>query len=361
MRPSGREGTATGTLRPVREGSGWRAVRAARHDRAVEDGRDTGTARVLDTAEEHLTRDVPYAGPSELAGDVRDRLAGRRFASAAALAVLEDGRLTGLVDLEALLAAEGHTPLHALVEAEPTVVRRGVDQERAVHHLVRSGASSLAVVDDEGAFLGLIPPARLLAVLVEEHDEDLARLGGFLASTASARSAAEEPVGRRFWHRIPWLLLGLAGAALAAAIVGSFEDELEEEVLLAFFVPSVVYMADAVGTQTEAVVIRGLAVGVRPSHIVVRELVTGLLVGAAIGAAFVPLAWVGWGSGDVAIAVALALLASCSVATLVAMGLPFLLHRLDRDPAFGSGPLATVIQDLLSIVIYFAVTVPIVL
>jgi magnesium transporter len=28
---------------------------------------------------------------------------------------------------------------------------------------------------------------------------------------------------------------------------------------------------------------------------------------------------------------------------------------LGRDPAFGSGPLATVIQDLLSILIYFAI------
>jgi magnesium transporter len=316
---------------------------------------------VLDTAAEHVARRVPCASPSELAGDVRRALAGQRYESADTIAVLEDGRLGGLVEIEALLAADEDTPIGSLVAAEPTVVHPGVDQERAVHHLVRSGASSLAVVDEHGAFLGLIPPGRMLAVLVEEHDEDLARLGGFLSSTESARSAAEEPVGRRFWHRIPWLLLGLAGAAVAAAIVGSFEDELEEEVLLAFFVPSVVYMADAVGTQTEAVVIRGLAVGVAPGRVVVRELVTGLLVGAAIGAAFMPLAWVVWGSGEVAVAVALALLASCSVATLVAMGLPFLLHRLGRDPAFGSGPLATVIQDLLSIVIYFAVTVPIVL
>ena len=54
-----------------------------------------------------------------------------------------------------------------------------------------------------------------------------------------------------------------------------------------------------------------------------------------------------------AAAVALALFASCSIATLVAMALPSLFQRLGTDPAFGSGPLATVVQDLLSIVIYF--------
>lgn len=37
------------------------------------------------------------------------------------------------------------------------------------------------------------------------------------------------------------------------------------------------------------------------------------------------------------------------------MGLPWLFHRLHRDPAFGSGPLGTVIQDFLSIAIYLGI------
>ena len=57
-------------------------------------------------------------------------------------------------------------------------------------------------------------------------------------------------------------------------------------------------------------------------------------------------------------AVALALLCSCTIATVVAMALPIGFHALGIDPAFGSGPLATVIQDLLSIAIYFAIAVP---
>lgn len=51
---------------------------------------------------------------------------------------------------------------------------------------------------------------------------------------------------------------------------------------------------------------------------------------------------------------ALALFGACSTATLVAIALPASLRRLGFDPAFGSGPLATVVQDLVSIVIYFA-------
>ena len=182
----------------------------------------------------------------------------------------------------------------------------------------------------------------------------MARMGGYLASTASARHATEERVVARLGHRLPWLLVGLVGVMAAAGVVGSFESQLEANVLLAAFLPGVVYMADAVGTQTETLAIRGLAVGVSPGSIVGREALTGLVVGALVAVAFLPVAAVVGGAWDVGVVVALALLVACSVATVVALVLPWLLHRSGRDPAFGAGPLATVVQDLLSIVVYLA-------
>jgi magnesium transporter len=225
---------------------------------------------------------------------------------------------------------------------------------------VQHGDSSLAVVDSDGQFAGLVPPRRLLAVFLHEHDEDMARLGGFLRGASTAIAASEEGVLLRFWHKLPWLLLGLAGAVLSADIVGAFEGRLEDNVTLAFFIPGIVYLADAVGTQTETLVIRGLSVNIPLRRTVRRELVTGLLVGIALAAAFFPIAAWRWGEADVALAVSLSLLAACSMATIVAMVLPAAFQRLGRDPAFGSGPLATVIQDLLSIVIYFAISLAIV-
>jgi magnesium transporter len=191
--------------------------------------------------------------------------------------------------------------------------------------------------------------------LEEEHEEDLARLGGFLVGASVARTASLEAVARRLWHRLPWLAIGLAGAMLSAGIVASFEEQLRAEVLLAFFVPAVVYMADAVGTQTETVVIRGMSAGVGMRDVFGRELATGLAIGALLAAAFFAFVLAIWGEPRVALSVSIALFVSASIATLVAMLLPYTLARLGRDPAFGSGPLATVIQDLLSIVVYFAV------
>jgi magnesium transporter len=238
------------------------------------------------------------------------------------------------------------------MDADPPVVAPGIDREMAAWKSVRHGEGSLAVVDAEGAFVGLLPPARLLGILLSEHEQDAARLGGYLHDTAAARLASEERVARRLWHRLPWLLLGLIGAIAAAEFVGAFEAELEQNVVLAFFLPSIVYLADAVGTQTETLMVRGLSVGVTVRHVIRREVITGLVIGVVLALAFFPFAALRWDDTSVATTISLALLLACSTATAVAMVLPWLLHRLGSDPAFASGPLGTVIQDLLSIVIY---------
>ena len=82
------------------------------------------------------------------------------------------------------------------------------------------------------------------------------------------------------------------------------------------------------------------------------------MLSLVVSAVFLPVALAGWGDLDVALAVSLALCASSVVSTLVAIALPWAFQRLGSDPAFGSGPLATVLQDLLTIAIYFALAVP---
>lgn len=308
-----------------------------------------------DTASAHVCRAVPRVAPGTTAHEVRSALTAEHYESVADIAVCRDDRLVGLVPLEAVLSAPGGSRIESLMDADPPVVAPGTDQEIAAWKAVDHGETSLAVIDASGGFVGLVPPRRLLAVLLAEHDEDLERLSGVLRSTTTARRASGEPVSRRIAHRLPWLVLGLLGALASAGIVSSFQRDLESTITLAFFLPGVVYMADAVGTQTEAVVIRGLSVGVPIGRVVRRELLTGLAVGVVIAAAFLPVGMAFWADADVVVAVALALFAACSTATLAAMALPWLFDRLGADPAFGSGPLATVVQDLLSLLIYFAV------
>jgi magnesium transporter len=137
--------------------------------------------------------------------------------------------------------------------------------------------------------------------------------------------------------------------------VAAFEHQLQANLILAFFLPGIVYLADAVGTQTETLVVRGLSVGIPIRRVVRQELVTGVLIGAGLGLVSTTVALWRWDSTPFVTVLGLSLAAACATATAVAIALPWLLDRLGGDPAFGSGPLATVIQDLLTILIYFAV------
>lgn len=166
------------------------------------------------------------------------------------------------------------------------------------------------------------------------------------------RATTVEGVRKRLVHRLPWLGIGLLGAMASAWMVGAAEEELAKTVAVAFFLPAIVYMADAVGTQTEVLAVRGLAVGVSIREIVLKELLAGFLIGVCISATFFPFCLLMYGDASLSVAVSISLLVSSTVASVVALALPWILSSLGKDPAFGSGPISTVIQDLLSIAIY---------
>lgn len=317
---------------------------------------DLGTDAALHLA----TLDVPIVDPASRADSILGQLRDTGYASIAEIPVCDDGILVGLLRVEDLVRAHPDTSAADLMDRDPPQVGPGLDRERAAWKAVHHAERSLAVVDAEGRFLGLILPHRLLAVVLEEHSEDLARLGGYLHDAEAGRTASSEPIQRRYLHRLPWLIVGLAGAMAAAELVGAFEQRLQEHLLIAFFVPGIVYLADAVGTQTEAIIIRGLSLGVSVRQVAAREIVTGILVGATLGMLLLPIVWLRWDDAEVAVAASIGLFLACAIANVVALSLPALLTRLRVDPAFGSGPIATVVQDLLSILIYFGVVTVIV-
>jgi len=325
------------------------------HDPLIANGRVT-----FETAAHHACHHVPVVTPDQRSEEVRQSLLGQQYESASHIVVCDDGRFLGVVRIEDLLSAPADSAIGEIMDRDAPVVAPGVDQEVAAWHAVRHEESALSVVDREGRFVGVIPPHRLLAVLLSEHEEDLSRLGGFTESAVAARKTSVEPVERRFRHRIPWLLVGLCGALLAADFVGWFEAQLQHKVMLAFFIPGIVYLADAVGTQTETIIVRGLSVGVAMRRMVARELLAGLAIGLALAVVAGPLVWWRWGEADVALCVALSIFAASNAATIAGMTVVWLLAAFGRDPAFGTGPLSTVIQDLLSILIYFVIAIAVV-
>jgi len=278
-----------------------------------------------DTASRHASTRVPTAAASDLVSATLDGMRGKRFESAAAVAVLADGRLVGVATIEQMFAAPGAATLRDVMDPAPPTVAPDTDREHAAWQAVQRNESGIAVVDGEGRFRGLVPPQQLLTVLLQEHDEDMARLGGFLHSAESARKTTLERVARRLWHRMPWLMVGLVGAMISAGLMSAFEAQLSAKLAVAYFVPGIVYLADAVGTQTETLAIRGLSVGVGIRRILAPEAVTGLLVGVLLGVVMLPVVALMTHDWLLAAAVAIAVLAASTIATVVALMLPWLL------------------------------------
>lgn len=312
-----------------------------------------------DTAGRALVAHVPTAAPDARVSETLAGLRGKHFGSAALVCLIDDERqLLGTVSLQALLTADPDTPLRAVANTDPPRVHVDADQERVAHLALRTGESTIVVVSASNKLLGVVPASSLMRVLYREHEEDLHKLAGIAREDSIALGALEAPPRRRARDRLPWLLVGLVGSALATWVTSRFEATLHAKVAVSFFIPGLVYLADAVGTQTEAIVVRGLAHEehrVRAGRLLRGEIVTGLLIGAVLAALVFPAVWLAFGDMRLGAAVAISLFIAAVVATTVGMVFPWALHRRGIDPAFGSGPLATVVQDVLSLAVYLVV------
>jgi len=166
-----------------------------------------------------------------------------------------------------------------------------------------------------------------------------------------------ESVGLLLRLRLPWLLGGLVGGLFMTMFISRFEKLLLEEVSLAFFVPLIVYLSAAAGEQTDVIFVRNAADGkINAAKYVIKELFLGIILGLIFGTALFVFALVVFQKPEVALSVGLATFLTLALSTLVGLAVPTLLRRYHKDPAVGAAPFFTVVQDFLSVVIYFIVS-----
>jgi magnesium transporter len=268
----------------------------------------------------------------------------------------EDGRYFGVVPARRLLEMEDAVTMAEVAVTDWPTVGPSVDQEHAVAVARATPAVAIPVVNGNGVPIGVLPAQTLFEVLSAEHREDMDRLVGILRERSGARHALEDPPFRRFGRRMPWLLVGLVMSSAATAVMAGYEQTLQNHVMVAFFIPAIVYLTDAIGTQTEAVAVRGLSARHRPlGEVLWNELLTGAMIGAALAVVAIFAIWAFFGQVAIRLGVGLSLVAAGTLACGIGLVLPWLLSRLGVDPAFGAGPVATILQDVLTIVVYFIV------
>ncbi len=318
------------------------------------------TAFPPESAGRVMTCQVPVALPSASIADLERLLLrhARDFESIHNVYLVDQvGRLAGVVSIKEVFQQDRRVTAAEVMVTRLVTVRPHTDQERVVHLALAHDLKAVPVVDKNGVFLGAVLSRALLHTLYHEASEDLLRLAGIRRLASMFDNVQQLPVLTSLGHRAPWLLLGLGGGMLAAGIIGQFEATLQKNLILAAFIPLMVYMADAVGTQMEAFIIRDLAVN--PALDFPRYFVRQFFIVSLIGLLTSGLLWgislLWYHDPKMSWVLALSLFIAISSSVVTGLLIPYLCGRLRLDPANASGPLATIVQDVLTVTIFFLV------
>lgn len=162
-----------------------------------------------------------------------------------------------------------------------------------------------------------------------------------------------ENISTIFKLRAPSLIIGLLLGIVISFIVSNFEQVLRANVHVAFFIPFIVYIAAAVGSQTQAIYARDLKSGqAKFSTYVHKEFLLGLIFGSifALFSGLIVLWWL----QDILLSLSIALSSFIAISTapLVAVLITHSFQSAQKDPAASSSPIVTVIQDMISVIIY---------
>jgi magnesium transporter len=264
----------------------------------------------------------------------------------------------GYLRLRDLLLSPQEARIADVMSTDFIAVGPDTDQEEVARIADRYELSVVPVVDKFGRLIGRVTPKQLRRVLREEAEEDLNLMAGLPADTRP-----DESIGRIVRGRIPWLLIGLCGASLSAAVVGAFEDQLARAAILASFIPIVMSMAGNAGIQASTVAVQGLSTGtVKFGDLgwrLAKELSAALANGAIAALVLVALVigvaqLIDFDAPLVLAASAgLSLLTVVVVAVAVGASIPIVLDKLGIDPAMATGVFITTGNDILSVMIFF--------
>lgn len=266
----------------------------------------------------------------------------------------EKNRLRGVVPIRRLVAASPDRLVGELMIQDPISVRADADQEQVAQLVARYNLLAIPVVDAEERMLGVITVDDVIDVIHEEATQDMYLLAG-LSEADRVFSPARSAVRKR----LPWMVLNLGTAFLAALVVGLFEQTLERLVALAFFMPVVAGMGGNTGIQSLTVVTRGIALGEIEFSSGLRalgkEVSVGLTNGVVIGTLAGLAAYAWQGSAVLGLAVFAAMLVTMAVAGIMGAAVPLMLKALDQDPAVASGVIVTTFTDVFGFATFLGV------
>ncbi|MGC9517940.1 MAG: magnesium transporter [Methanomicrobiales archaeon] len=314
-----------------------------------------------DTIEEIIDTAIPVVESGTLVENVKEMLAKKAytFDNINYIYVVDEANiLKGVASIKNILSCSNiNSKVDDLMEREVFTVDTSTDPERVVYQALSHRIKNMPVVDEEDHLLGIITYDNIMRIFNHEVQKDILIFGGVFHRVGEEYTSLKSSAWFMVKSRLPWLIIGIIGGTIAASVISTFESLLSKLLVLAAFIPVMVYMSDAAGTQSEALIIRGIAIDPNfpVKSYLLRELKVASVIALASGLFVYVIALIGWNNPVLSAIIGFSMFFSIIASVVIATVSPLIFKRLNLDPAVATGPLATIFSDIITLAIYFSV------
>jgi magnesium transporter len=260
--------------------------------------------------------------------------------------VIDEGfHLSGAVPVSRILRNPRSEKIAELTDEVQAVFEVTDDRDDVAYKFKQYNLVSAPVVDENNRLVGTLSVDDVVDIIQEEAEEDILHLGGVGDEEIS------DPVWSTIRSRFGWLFINLLTAILASWVISLFDATIRQMVALAVLMPIVASMGGNAGTQTMTVAVRALATreltALNALKVVFRESAVGIINGILFALIVGAFAFWWFGSGQLGLVIAAAMIINLLAAALAGILIPLALDRMQIDPAIASAVFVTTVTDVV--------------
>lgn len=272
--------------------------------------------------------------------------------------ILDDSRrLEGVTSIRKLILSDESVVIKDIMETDVIYVNTHERQEEIALLFKKYDFLSMPVVDNERRLVGIVTIDDIIDVIEQENTEDFQKMAAMEPSEKEYLKTNALVLAK---HRITWLLVLMISATFTGNIIRKFDEVLQTVVVLASFIPMLMDTGGNAGSQSSALIIRGLALGeIRAKDalkVLWKEIQVSCLVGIVLTVVnFVRIYFFEKAELLVAVTVCTTLFFTVVLAKVIGGILPIMAKKLKLDPAIMAGPLITTVVDVVALTVYFSI------
>ncbi len=268
-----------------------------------------------------------------------------------------DGTLIGVFSIKELFKHSPETKVNKIMISQVVSISSKSTSQHIADLSLKYGIKSIPVAEN-GKLIGMVPPKKLTHMLNNSLRKDIFHFAGIHHSHLEYENTLQVPLGKSVWHRAPWLIIGLIGVLITAAIIGLFEDVIKSKIVLTFFIPAIVYISGALGNQLQTLFIRDMAVmgdKLKIHRYIIKQTSISVILSIIIASiTFFGVSFF-WKDIEATKIISLAMFSSIIITNFTSFLITYSLKKAGKDPALGGGPFATMVSDATSIIVYLLI------